>query len=229
MSCNRTLIHHLVPLDFLVSLLMNSFETCFAQNKCPFTAALYLHILADASDLLVNRKSKVIGGDFDYKQLMKKTGDVGKDFFQFLRNRLSTKEANLCNIKAKLMRGSSLTIQPENLDRFLALVEEAEPSSHTAQKKSMDSPKLSQSRVFSEFAYSQMSCPPQSPASVNPEEVDEELRSCGSVVASSYDPENEAWRDQTVLSNWICRVSLAIDENSVSFLKFRYINTPNIN
>lgn len=55
--------------------------------------------------------------------------------------------------------------------------------------------------------------------SLGPQESDDDLRSTGRVIAKAWYENISSWTDQKVITRWICRLSLAADEGSVSSLK----------
>ncbi len=54
--------------------------------------------------------------------------------------------------------------------------------------------------------------------SFGPQESDDNLRSTGKVIASACDKDIKSWTDHEAVTRWICRLSLAADEASVSIL-----------
>lgn len=53
-----------------------------------------------------------------------------------------------------------------------------------------------------------------------PQKSDDDLRARGGAIASAFNNDIRRWTNRKAISRWICRVSLAADEGSVSILKY---------
>ena len=51
-----------------------------------------------------------------------------------------------------------------------------------------------------------------------PQKCDDDLRMSGRAIASAYENDIESWNDCATMMRWICRISLALGEYSVSTL-----------
>lgn len=53
---------------------------------------------------------------------------------------------------------------------------------------------------------------------LSPQNYDDDLRIRGGIINLAYDKDTQTWNDPTLIIQWLCQVSLAIDESSVSIL-----------